>query len=85
MVLMRFFFGGADTPSDSSRSKYSTLVGDDMMAVSAAAWPTVPLSGGTVQAAAAAAAGGELKKQGRNRKAKKSELRRVPRRTTDRS
>ena len=45
---------GADTAIDSSRGrKNSTLVGDDMMAVSAAAWPTVPLSGGTVQAAAA--------------------------------
>jgi len=43
-VLMRFFFRGEDTPSNSRRRGMgSTPVSDNMMAVSAAAaWPTAP-------------------------------------------
>jgi len=40
VVLMRFFFGGADTPSDSSRGgRYPTLLGDVKVAAVAGIQP----------------------------------------------
>jgi len=94
-MVMRFarLVLGADTAIDSRRGrKYWTLVGDDM----AAGWwrwryPAAALADGTFKrwyrssGSSGSGRGRRTEKARPKSKSKKSELRRVPRRTTDRS